>query len=45
MQETLLKILKNLCGEPVYKVIYKDVNGNEVARPVFKIPEGHRRKN
>ena len=44
MQEILLKVLKSICGEPVYKAIYKDANGNEVARPVFAIPECYRRE-
>ena len=44
MQEILLKALESICGEPVYKTIYKDANGNEVARPVFAIPERYRRK-
>ena len=43
MQEILLKALESICGEPVYKTIYKDANGNEVARPVFAIPECYRR--
>lgn len=39
MQEILLKALESICGRLVYKVIYKDINGNDVARPVFTIPE------
>ena len=45
MQEILLKVLKSICGEPVYKATHKDANGNEVARPVFAIPECYRRRN
>lgn len=44
MQKKLLRVLKNICGEPVYKAICKDSNGNEVARPVFTIPKCHRKK-
>lgn len=44
MQETLINVLKSLCGEPLYKAIYKDSRGNEVARPVFTVPELYRKK-
>ena len=33
-----MKVLENICGEPVYKVICKDTKGSEVARPVFAVP-------
>lgn len=45
MQETLINVLKSLCGEPLYKAIYKDSRGNEVARPVFTVPELYRKRN
>lgn len=39
MQDRLLEILNNICGNPVYKVIFVEKNGNQVARPVYKLPE------
>lgn len=39
MQEILLKVLKRLCGEPVYKAVCVDKDGNQLVRPVYKLPE------
>lgn len=40
----IMRILERTSGEPVYKSIGTDEEGNEVAVPVFTIGEGNNRK-
>lgn len=39
MQDKLLKILKSICGEPVYKAVFIENDGSQVVRPVYRLPE------
>lgn len=34
-----MKALEYLCGKPVYKSVSTDNRGNQIVRPVYKLPE------